>query len=301
MKNIFSKNTLLTMLLVLIWGATWPINKLAVAYTPPFFYAGIRTFIGGLILAVVIHKTFHKLKFKENWLAYTIAGFFNTFLFFGLHTVGLLYLPGGLFSVLVYIQPILLGVFAWLVFGENFTGIKLFGLLLGFAGIFMASLDGITTHISIIGVSLALLTGISWTFGVIYVKKVSEKVDPFWIVVMQNIIGGFALLVLALIFESWNDIVWNIPLSVGMMYGIIFGVSIAYLIYYSLINAGEASKVGVATFLVPIISVLLSVVFLNEPFTLELFIGMVLVGLSILLVNLDPKNYPIKRRGLSRK
>lgn len=165
----------------------------------------------------------------------------------------------------------------------------------------MASLDGITTHISIIGVSLALLTGISWTFGVIYVKKVSEKVDPFWIVVMQNIIGGFALLVLALIFESCNDIVWNIPLSVGMMYGIIFGVSIAYLIYYSLINAGEASKVGVVTFLVPIISVLLSVVFLNEPFTLELFIGMVLVGLSILLVNLDPKNYPIKRRGLSRK
>lgn len=296
MKKIFSKHTLLILLLVFIWGATWPINKVAVAYTPPFFYAGIRTFFGGLILFFIMYKTIDKLKFKQNWLAYTISAFFNTFLFFGLHTVGLLYLPGGLFSVLVYIQPILLGVFAWLVFGEYFSGLRLVGLFLGFIGIFIASIDGIATHISVIGVALALLTGISWAIGVIYVKKISHEVDPYWIVVMQSIMGGFALLVIGMIFESWDDIVWSIPLSVGLIYGIVIAVPIAYIIYYLVINAGEASKVGAATFLVPIISVLISIIFLDEPFTKELFIGMLFVGLSILLVNLEIKKLPRKAR-----
>lgn len=292
MKKIFSKNTLLIFVLVLIWGATWPINKVAVAYTPPFFYAGLRTFFGGLILFFILYKSIDKLKFKQNWLAYTISAFFNTILFFGLHTIGLLYLPGGLFSVIVYIQPILLGVFAWLVFGEYFSGLRLVGLLLGFVGIFIASIDGITTHISVIGVMLALLTGISWAIGVIYVKKISHEVDSYWIVVMQSIIGGFVLLVMGMIFESWSDIVWNFQLSVGIIYGIVFAVPLAYIIYYYVINSGEASKVGAATFLVPIISVLISVVFLDEPFTKELFIGMLFVGLSILLVNLEIKKLP---------
>src|SRR5690625_1817444 len=212
------------------------------------------------------------------------------------HTFGLMYLPGGLFAILVYIRLSLLGVFAWLVLWEYFSGLRLFGLLLGFVGIVVASVDGLTTHISVIGVSLALLTGICWAAGVIYVKKVSDRVNAFWMVAMQNLIGGFVLLVLGFSLESWHDIIWNVPLTIGVVYGFTFGVPIAYIIYYSLINAGEASTVGVATFLVPIFSVLIGIVFLDEVFTLKLFIGMVLVGVSIILVNIKPETSVERQR-----
>jgi len=285
MKGISWKTTLLTLLLVFIWGAVWPINKLAVAYSPPLLYAGLRTFIGGLLLGVIMWSNRSKMQLRKYWKMYLVSAIFNTVLFFGLHTFGLMYLPGGLFSVIVYIQPILLSLFAWLLLGEYFSGVRLLGLLLGFIGIFIASVDGLTTHISIIGVSLALVTGLSWAIGVLYVKKASAVVNAYWMVVMQNIIGGFILLSAGTVFESWRDIVWNASLIFGVAYGVVFGVSIAYMIYYSLISAGEASKVGVATFLVPIISVLISIIFADEVFTYKLLGGMLLVGLSIVLVN----------------
>src|SRR5699024_4266391 len=151
------------------------------------------------------------------------------------------YLPGGLFSVLVYVQPILLGVFAWLILGEHLSGIRVIGLILGFIGIVISSLDGVSSHLSFIGVTLALLTGIFCVYGVIFVKKYSREINAFWIVAIQNLIGGLFLLVTGSIFESWSEVVWNIPHLFGLVYGATIGIPASYIIYYSLINQGEAS------------------------------------------------------------
>jgi drug/metabolite transporter (DMT)-like permease len=59
----------------------------------------------------------------------------NIVLFIGLQTYAILYLPSGSAAVLVYLQPILVGVLAWLILGELLSAAKLVGLLLGFFGI----------------------------------------------------------------------------------------------------------------------------------------------------------------------
>ncbi|MEI3608690.1 hypothetical protein SPD45_03805 [Pseudogracilibacillus sp. SO10305] len=41
--------------------------------------------------------------------------------------------------------------------------------------------------------------------------------------------------------------------------------------------------------MIPILSVVISVIFIDEPLTNKLFIGMLLVGLSIYLVNYEKK------------
>lgn len=281
-----TKSTAALLLLVFIWGGSWPIYKLALSYTPPLLFAGLRALFGGLILAAVILLTIRsKINWRENWSKYCISAFFNTILFFGLQTIGLIYLPGGLFSVLVYFQPVLLGLFAWFWLGEYMSPIKIVGLIIGFVGIILVSIDGLTVHISVIGVTLGLLTALSWAFGVIYVKKVSGEVDAFWMVAIQFIIGGVVLLSTGSIIESWSAIEWNRIFWVGLLFGATFGIPLAYVIYYKLINAGEASKVGSFTFLVPIIAVFIGTVFLGEPVTYALIIGLLLVGMSIFFVN----------------
>ncbi|MBO1001919.1 DMT family transporter [Pseudogracilibacillus auburnensis] len=295
MGKSLSKSTLMLLLLILIWGASWPIYKLAVPYTPPLLFAGMRAFFGGILLAIFIWKSRNEIQWRKNWQNYCISAFFNTILFFGLQTVGLNYLPAGLFSVLVYCQPILLGLFAWLILGEYLSGIRIVGLCIGFIGIIVASTDGLTTYVSVIGVTIALLTGSSWAYGVIFVKKVSRKMNAFWMVSMQSIIGGATLIGSGTIFESWSEITWNISYIFGLVFGMTMGIPLAYIIYYTLVNQGEASKVGSATFLVPIISVILGVIFLGETLTYKLFIGMILVGISIYLVNFNAK------KGIGRK
>ncbi|WP_144554526.1 DMT family transporter [Bacillus sp. X1(2014)] len=295
---VFTKSTAALLVLILIWGASWPINKLAVPYSPPLLYAGLRALLGGILLTVIIWKTRKAINWRKNWQKYFIAAFFNTILFFGLQTAGLLYLPGGLFSVLVYFQPILLGLFAWLLLGEYLSPVQILGLLLGFVGIAVVSVDGLAVHISPIGVMLGLLTAVSWAFGVIYVKKVSREVDSFWMVALQCIIGGIFLLGIGSVFESWSAIEWNRFYISGLGFGATIGIPLAYILYYSLVNAGKASKVGSYTFLVPIVAVLLGVIFLGETVTYPLIIGMLLVGISIHFVNFRYK--PKYKKGISK-
>nr|WP_239835846.1 DMT family transporter [Solibacillus kalamii] len=294
---VFKKSTAALIALILIWGASWPINKLAVPYSPPLLYAGQRALLGGILLTVIIWKTRKRVNWRENWKKYCIGAFFNTILFFGLQTAGLLYLPSGLFSVLVYFQPILLGLFAWLLLGESLSPVKILGLFLGFVGVAVVSVDGLTVHVSAIGVTLGLLTAVSWAFGVIYVKKISKEVDAYWMVALQCIIGGVFLLGTGSVFESWSAIEWNRNYLSGLSFGATIGIPLAYILYYNLVNAGEASKVGSYTFLIPIVAVLLGVLFLGETVTYSLVIGMLLVAISIYFVNFQHKT---KNKSISK-
>nr|WP_232337132.1 DMT family transporter [Lysinibacillus timonensis] len=277
----------LLIFLILVWGVSWPIYKNAVPYMPPLLFAGFRAFVGGFILFLFILKRMPLLKLKENWLFYLISAVLNISFYLGIQTVGLNFLPGGLFSVLVYFQPVLLGLLSWWVLKEEMTILKILGLILGFIGITFVSVDGLTVHLSIIGVVLALATALSWAIGVVYVKKNKMRIDAYWMIVMQLVIGGGSLLIAGGLTENVADIVWNQDLIFTLIWGSTIGMPVAQFIYYKLMNEGEASKVGAFTFLVPIISVLVSAIFLGEAITFKLFIGMILVGLSIYLVNVN--------------
>lgn len=279
----------LMVLLVLIWGVSWSIYKMALDYTPPILFAGARSFLGGLLLAIVLLPTWRGIKWRENWPAYCISAFFNAVLFYGLQTAGLEYLPGGLFSVVVYCQPVLIGVFAWLWLGEKMTILKFTGLLVGFFGILAISADSLTGAISVVGIIMALLAALSWALGVIYVKKVGKRVDSMWMVSLQFLIGGAALLAGGSFFEDASDIIWNLPYFIGLGFGATLGVPMAFVIYFHLINNGEASKVAAFTFLVPLIAVLAGAVFMGEEVTNTLAAGLCLIILSIYLVNRRPR------------
>ncbi|WP_255508002.1 DMT family transporter [Lysinibacillus sp. BW-2-10] len=295
MGNESSKLTsyFLLILLIVIWGVSWPIYKNGVNFMPPLLFAGARAFIGGFILLIFALKIRYLLKFKENWRFYCISAVLNMVLYLGIQTIGIIYLPGGLFSVIVYFQPVLLGIMAWYFLGEEMTILKIIGLILGFIGIVFVSIDGLIVHVSAIGVTLALATALVWASGVIYVKKNKTRVHPFWMVVMQLVIGGSTLLVSGLVTENVHDIVWNVELISSIIWGAIAGMSIAQVIYFKLMNEGEASKVGAFTFIVPILSVIVSAIFLKESITFNLFLGMLLVGVSIYLVNRPPKKLSI--------
>ncbi|MCR8634327.1 DMT family transporter [Paenibacillus radicis (ex Xue et al. 2023)] len=62
----------------------------------------------------------------------------------------------GLFSVIVYLQPVLVAIFAWMWLGERMSILKVVGLLLGFLGVTVVSVQGFYGYISLLGIALAL-------------------------------------------------------------------------------------------------------------------------------------------------
>ncbi|BCJ88491.1 DMT family transporter [Effusibacillus dendaii] len=283
-----TKTTVLITFLVVVWGVAWPIYKIALAYTPPLLFAGMRTLLGGLFLAVLLLPKRKLLRWKENRSIYLISSIFNVVIFYGVQSIGLRYIPAGLFSVIVYLQPILIGIFAWLWLGESMTALKVIGLILGFFGVAAVSSEGFTGHISGLGIVLALVTAVGWAVGTIYSKKVGHRVDAMWLSAFQCIIGGIILTGSGFVYENWSEIIWNVPYVFGLVFGVVLGISTAWVVYFTLVKAGDASKVASYTFLVPLISVFSGTLFLGEPFTVSLLIGLLLIAVSIYLVNRKP-------------
>ncbi|MNU51369.1 putative amino-acid metabolite efflux pump [compost metagenome] len=271
--------------LVLVWGINWPLSKHALLYSPPLLFAGLRLLIGGILLLLIAIPRYRQLRFKTTWPLYFISAIFNIILYYGLQTIGLGYLPAGLFSAIVFLQPVLLGLSAWLWLGERMYGLKIVGLILGFLGVGVIGGGGLTGSLSLVGVMLALGSAVSWTLGTVYMKKITGKVDSIWIATLQILIGGIVLLVLGSFTESWSAIKWNGSFMLDTLFIAIFVIAVGWLIFFKLVGSGEASTVGSYTFLIPVISIICSVIFMGESLTMNLVIGFVMIVGSIILVN----------------
>lgn len=280
------KKTLgMVLFLVIVWGINWPLNKMALPYTPPLLFSGMRTLIGGLILLPIALRRIPMFRWKQNAGPYLLLGLLNVGGYYGLQTIGIAYLPAGLFSTLVFLQPILLGVFSRIWLGESLNRFKVAGLMIGFAGVAVISLGGLEGHLSALGITLALLSALCWALGTIYMKKQGEKLDSVWAVTVQLLIGGAALLLLGTGTESWSAIEWNMEFVGILLFISMFVIAAGWLIYFLLIDAGEVSTVGAYTFLIPVLSNLFSILLLDEKATATLLIGLVMIAGSIMLVN----------------
>jgi drug/metabolite transporter (DMT)-like permease len=289
-----TKTFFLLAFLVLIWGINWPLSKYALNFTPPVLFAGMRTLLGGLLLLIYALPKYKSLQFKKNWIIYSVSALLNIIVFYGLQTVGLKFMPAGLFSAIVFLQPVLLGIFSWLWLGEAMYGIKIIGLILGFLGVAVISLNGIIGHLSVIGIGLALGTAIGWGLGTVYVKKTGDRVDSIWMVTIQLLIGGIFLTGLGLGTENWFDITWNVTYTSLLVFISIFVIALGWLAFFTLVGAGEASTVGSYTFIIPLVSVISSALFLHEAITKNLIGGLLLVIISILFVTIKPKSLKAK-------
>ncbi|MBB6636852.1 DMT family transporter [Cohnella thailandensis] len=275
--------------LILMWGINWPLSKYALEFTPPLLFAGLRTLIGGTLLIVIALPRWRKLRLRETWPYYLLSAILSIVFYYGFQTVGLQYMPAGLFSAIVFLQPVLLGLFAWMWLGERMYTRKMIGLLLGFAGVAAMSIGGLEGGISFIGILLALASALSWALGTVYIKRQAAKVDSLWMTAMQITIGGIVMTGYGSAVENWSEIRWTGSFLYDTLFISVFVIALGWLVYFKLIGSGEASKVGSYTFLIPVVSIVCSVFFLNERLTLNLLAGMALIVVSILLVNARPR------------
>lgn len=78
------------------------------------------------------------------------------------------------------------------------------------------------------------------------------------------------------------------PSFIGILLFIsVFVIAMGWMIYFKLIDNGEAGTVGSYTFMIPVLSTIFSMVILKESLTLTFVVGLVLIAGSVYLVNTD--------------
>jgi O-acetylserine/cysteine efflux transporter len=276
--------------LVLFWGSAFAVVKVGLGFSPPVLFAGLRSLLGGLAMVAVAFLWGGNPNLRRDWPVFLLLALFNVVLFIGLQTYAILHLPSGSAAVLVYLQPILVGLLAWLILGEPLTAGKLFGLVLGFSGIAAVSAGSIFgAAITPLGVAFGAASALSWALGTVFFKKYEARVSTLWAVAVPFLVGGVMLTALGLLVEPWGEVSWTGGFVASMLYSALVGISAAWVIWFALVRAGEASRVAAYIFAVPLTAVLIGVIFLDEPLGFSLVIGATLVVYGIYLVNRVPR------------
>ena len=128
-------------LLVVFWGSTFLAIKVGLGYSRPVLFAGIRTLLTGAAMMLAALSWGGRANLRRDWLVYLLLTVFNVAGFFGLQTLAVLYMPSGMTAVVIYLQPILVGLLSFLILGEPLTASKVVGLFLGFSGIVAVSAE----------------------------------------------------------------------------------------------------------------------------------------------------------------
>ena len=280
-------------LLVLFWGSAFAVVKVGLGYSPPLLFAGLRTLIGGLAMVLAAFLWGGSANLHRDWPVFLVLALFNVVLFIGFQTYAIVYLPSGSAAVLVYLQPILVGLLAWPILGETLTVAKITGLLLGFSGIVAVSagsFSGAASALSPLGVTLGAVSALCWALGTVFFKKYEARVSTLWAVAVPFVAGGAVLTAFGLSVEEWGEITWNTPFVASILYSGLVGISLAWVIWFALVRAGEASQVASYIFVVPLTAVLIWVLFLDEPLGYTLLIGAAFVVSGIYLVNREPRS-----------
>jgi drug/metabolite transporter (DMT)-like permease len=229
---------------------------------------------------------------RRDWRVFAFLAAFNVVLFIGAQTFAVLYLPSGTAAVLIYLQPILVGVLAWTVLGEPLTATKVVGLLLGFAGIVAVSSGGLLDaagEVTPVGVVSGVASALSWALGTVGFKKHEARISTLWAIALPFLAGGAVLTAIGLFLEPVSAVSWTGPLFSTVLYSALVGTGLAWMLFFGLVRAGEASRVASFIFVVPLAAVVIGAVVLDEALGLSLLAGAALIVSGIYLVNRTPR------------
>lgn len=278
------------LLLGAIWGASFLFIGFAVESFGPVMLMFLRVFIAGLILVIVAkvthrhHQTTVNLNLREKWRNYLVIGLLNSAIPFTLIAFSELKLTVSLAAILNSTTPLFTALIASLWGSEYLTRRKTGGITLGIIGV-VVLMGGSPLNLNleiVIAVIASLLAALSYGSATVYASKHITGLPPIYASIIQLlsatlILNPFATISLPTEFPTRDAV-----LALSAL--IVVSTSFAYLLYFYLLREVGPTRTASVTFLVPLFGSIWGVIFLHDPFTAGMGVGMLIIFASISLV-----------------
>ncbi len=298
-KHILTKTwvvCLLAMLSCALWGSAFPCIKTgyvlflvdALDTSSQILFAGIRFFLAGAltILFGSIQGRHPLLIGKGAFHKVLILSLFQTILQYTLFYMSLARtsaVNGSIIDGTVWFFSILIAALIFRM--EKFTAKKTLGCILGFIGIVLVNLHGVSMEISFgAGDVLMLLSAVSSGMSTVCLKIFSEKENPVMLSGYQFLIGGLIMTVIG--FAAGGRLHPTTPAAFLLLLYMALISSVAYTVWGILLRYNPVSKISVFGFMTPVFGVLFSALFIGEHQNLGFFtiLALILVCLGIWIV-----------------
>ena len=122
-------------------------------------------------------------------------------------------------------------------------------------------------------------------FGPIFEKLSLREAGPMAVLTIRSVIISVVLLGLLLFAGRTHELLGMTRITYAWIAGSSLVAGLVGLgLYFTVLQDGLASRVAAITASYPIVTALLAVVFLGEPYTLQRFLGTLLVVAGLMLV-----------------
>jgi drug/metabolite transporter (DMT)-like permease len=271
-------------LLSAVWGASFPLIRIAAPAFGPLPLACIRCALAAAVLAALMRITRQQWPARVHWPAMTLLSVMTVVAPFVLFNSAGLVLPAGYSAVLNATAP-LFGVLAGAAFGEErLTLRKLVGCAVGLAGVgLLVRLGPVEPDARVVLAVLACtLASASYGFGAILMKRATLAHHPLPASAAVHVAGALVLLVPAAAMAPRAPIAWPAVAALAVLGTVTSGFM--YWISMRLMREIPASAATSSAFMIPMFGVTWGGLFLGEPFTAGMLPGVLLVLVACALV-----------------
>lgn len=277
-----------------LWGSAAPCIKIgyrlfAIGANDPFsqlVFAGCRFALAGLLTLLIAFLLGRRplRPHRGNLRAILTIGLFQSVLQYICYYIGLSRTTGTNAALLSGTQTFFSILLAHIFLSDDrIDRPKALGCLVGFSGVLVLNLGGLSAAVSPLGDGLILLSAVSAGMGALVSRMLSPGHDPMVLTGWQLTFGGLTLFALGVL-GGGAVTVWTMPGILLLLYMALLSAA-AFTIWTALLKRWPVSRVTIYGFLIPVFGTLFAALLLREPLSLRTLAALALVSLGVILAN----------------
>ncbi len=276
------------LLLSLIWGGSFLFIAIAVKEL-----AALQVVLARVVIAAAVLVPVHLMvqgalpHDKKTWIAAGGMSIMNNIIPFTLITWGQHFITGGLASVVNATTPMFAAVFMALAGMEAITPRKAIALVIGLVGVAVLqgiNFSGLTAQsLGILAVALAsAFYGLSAPWS----KKMLTGIPPITTATCQLMISSVLMSCIVLMFGDIGQLTRVSTTTWMALIGLaVLSTSIAYLLFFGIIQRAGPSFVSLVTMIIPVSAILLGYFVIGEKLKLLDIVGASIIGVALVIID----------------
>jgi len=290
------------LIVVVIWGIAPTVIKFALGELPPFLFLTYRFFITTLVMLPIFLKTKkHGLKTSNLPLVLFISLLGSTV------NLGLLFYGTNLTtaldsSLISATAPIFVAIAGVLFLKEHVTHREKIGIAITLLGTTVIALQafleaGGSATRSVLGNGIIFVSNIAFTAYLLISKEALRKgVSAITITFMMFLVGFITSIPLALHEVTFAGILPKLTsisllAHLSVIYMALVSGALAYYLYQKAQKTIESSEAAVFTYLTPLVTAPIGVLWLHEKITPPFIIGSIVIALGVFLAEIKKRRY----------
>lgn len=271
---------------VVVWGATFISTKVLLRSFTPVEILFIR-FIIAFVALFVAHPHFMKGTTWKQELLFAGAGLSGITLYYLMENIALTYTQASNAAVIAAAAPMFTMLLMRIFYKEKLKATFFVGFIAAMGGILLISLNGAANlNLNPMGDLLVLIAAICWGVYSVIIKKIGSFGFNTIQVTRRTFLYGIIFMIPALFLMDFNPTVKDLVMPVNLANFLFLGLcagALCFVTWNLSVKYLGAVKTSIYIYLIPVITVIMGVILLDERFTWQTALGTLLTLLGLVL------------------